>query len=123
MKTTARTLIILLAAGLISLGWYAYSTTASSQTSMPERPTEFAATDTTTDTTDQTPPTRPEGDEHNEQSFSISRVLGGMAGTIGQTALVIALVVLARKLGNWVGVRYQKKTQLSNKLNAPPHLN
>jgi len=104
MKTIARTLIILLAAGLISLGWYAYSTTDSGQTSMPERPAELAVADNVADagadTADQTRPPRPEGDEHDEQGFSVSRVLGGMAGTIGQTALVIALVVQCRR-GSW----------------------
>lgn len=123
MKTIARTLIILLAAGLISLGWYAYSTTDSGQTSMPERPTEFAATGAATDTADQPPPPRPEGDEHGEQGFSVSRVLGGMAGTIGQTALVIALVVLTRKLGNWLSAGYFKKSKTHGSLNAPPHPN
>jgi hypothetical protein len=117
----------LVAAGLISLGWYAYSTTDSAQTSMPERPTEFAptndATDTESDTADQTPPPRPEGHEHHDEGFSISRVLGGMAGTIGQTALVIALVVLARKLGNWVCVGYFKKGKTNGRLNAPPQPN
>jgi hypothetical protein len=123
MKIIPRTLIILLAAGLISLGWYAYSITDSAQTSMPERPAEFAAADAGADTANQVPPPRPEGHEHDEQGFSVGRVLGGMAGTIGQTALVIALVVLVRKLGNWVSVGYFKKDKTHGKLNAPPQPN
>jgi hypothetical protein len=122
MKTIARTLIILLAAGLISLGWYAYSTTDSAQTSMPERPPEFAAADDAADaeadTADQTPPPRPEGHEHHDEGFSISRVLGGMAFTVGQMTLVIALVVLARKLGNWVAVCRTKEARVDSRIRA-----
>ena len=127
MKTITRTLIILLAAGLISMGWYAYSTTNSTQTSMPDRSVEFAAADDAanagTDAADQAQPSRPDGGEHAEQSFSVSRVLSGTAVIIGQTAIVIALVVLVRKLGNWLSTSYFKKSRTHGKLNAPPQPN
>ena len=122
MKTIALTLIILIAAGLISLGWYAYSTTDSAQTSMPERPVELTtaddAADAGADTADQTPPPRPEGDE---QGFSVSRVLGGLAGTIGQTALIIALVVLARKLGTWLSAGLKKPAKTRRRVGVSSH--
>jgi len=129
MKTITRTLIILLTAGLISLGWYAYATTNSTQTSMPDQPAEFAAADDAanteaanagTDVADQVPPSRPDG---GEQSFSVSRVLSGVAIIIGQTVIVIALVVLVRKLGNWLRTSYFRKSETHGKLNAPPQPN
>ena len=106
MKTIARTLIILFAAGLIALGWTTYASTDSAQSSQPERPAEFtssdeaAASQLATDEVGQTSSTEAENHEHAEQSFSAGRVLSGMVVTIGQTALVIGLVFLFRKLTN-----------------------
>lgn len=98
IKTVGRTFIILIAAGLIALGWYAFSTTVSSQmTEPPDRPAEFTQTDGTTSEMSQVPPARPDGEE---MGFSFSRILTGMAANVGITALVIGLVILFRK---WAG--------------------
>ena len=114
----ARTLIILLAAGLISLGWYAYSITDSAQSSMPERPAEFsAADDAGVDTSEPLPP-RP--DDH-KMGLSVGGVLSGMVGIIGQTALVIALVTLARKLGTWLSAGYKKPTKTRRRVGVSSH--
>lgn len=119
MKTIARTLVILLTAGLIALGWTAYAATNSGQTSMPERPAEFAPADDGTADPDQTLPPRPDGDR---MGFSVDRVLGGMAVIIAQTALVIALVVGARKLGNWLSDRYFKQPKTRRREYLDSHL-
>jgi hypothetical protein len=104
MKNLVRTLIILIAAGLIALGWYAFSTTAASQAVEPARPAEFTPMDEPTG--DQMPtsetseglPARPE--EGGEMGFSLTRILTGMAANMGITAVVIVLIVWLRKLVN-----------------------
>jgi uncharacterized membrane protein YphA (DoxX/SURF4 family) len=119
MKTIARTLIILFAAGLIALGWTAYANTDSAQSSMPERPAEFAPADGATADTGEA-----ESHHHDgEEGFSVSRVLGGLALISGQTALVIALVALARLLGNWLVGYFNEARSHQRRLNAPPRAN
>lgn len=118
MKTIARTLIILLAAGLIALGWAAYATTDSGQTSMPDRPAEFAPADDGTADPGQALPPRPDGDE---MGFTVDRVLGGMAVIIAQTALIIALVAGVRKLGNWLSDRYFKQPKTRRRVGVSSH--
>lgn len=119
MKTIARTLIILLAAGLIALGWSAHASTDSAQSSMPDRPAEFAPAD---DAATVTGEAMPDHFEDHDSGFSVSRVLGGLAVISGQTALVIALVALARMLGNWL-VGYFNEAKSHRRFNAPsrPH--
>lgn len=116
MKTIGRTFIILITAGLIALGWYAFSTTSASQImEPPDRPTEFSQTDetagsqistaevetaesqTSTAEVSEDRPARPEG---GEMGFSLSRLSTGMAVSLGQIALVIGLVILFQKLIN-----------------------
>jgi hypothetical protein len=103
MKNLGRTLIILIAASLIALGWYAYSTTAVSQSMQLPRPADF--TPRGEPPSGQMPPgemnagrpARPEGDAGG---FSLPRILTGMAAKIGMTAVVIILVVLLRRLSH-----------------------
>jgi hypothetical protein len=103
LKNLINTFIILIAAGLIALGWYAFSTTAAGQAMAPARPAEFAQMDETS--LDQAPagesseelPARPEG---GDMGFSLARILTGMSANLGITALVVGLVVWLRKLAN-----------------------
>ncbi|MCB0163929.1 MAG: hypothetical protein KDI79_06880 [Anaerolineae bacterium] len=116
LKIVGRTFIILIVAGLIGLGWYAFSTTSASQIMEPsDRPAEFSQTDeaagseistaevettesqTSTAEVSEDMPARPEG---GEMGFSLSRVSTGMAVSLGQIALVIGLVILFQKLIN-----------------------
>ncbi|MEW5960209.1 MAG: hypothetical protein AB1801_20995 [Chloroflexota bacterium] len=98
MKNLGRTFIILIAAGSIALGWYAFSTTAATQSmEPPARPVEFTQTGEAAGEMSENPPVRPEG---GEMGFSLTRVLTGMAANVGITAAVIVLVVLLRKLAN-----------------------
>lgn len=103
MKTLGRTFIILIAAGLIALGWYAFSATAASQSVEPARPAEVSQTSgstadqTLTTESGEDVPTRPEG---SDMGFSLARVFTGMAANVGVTALVIVLIVWLRKLIN-----------------------
>lgn len=98
MKTFGRTFIILIAAGLIALGWYAFSTTSASQMmEPPDRPPEFSQTDGENGEVSEDMPPRPEGEA---MGFSLSRILTGTVVIVGEFALVIGLVVLFRKLIN-----------------------
>ena len=104
LNTLGRTFIILIAAGLIALGWYAFSTSAASQMmEPPARSAEFSQTDEAissqmpTGEIGEDGPARPDG---GEMGFSLSRVLTGMATNVGITALVIVLLVWLRKLIN-----------------------
>jgi hypothetical protein len=103
LKTFGRVLIVLTAAGLIALGWYAFSTTAADQSMLPARPAGFIQTGEPTDgqvpagDTNEDRPVRPDDDE---MSFALPRVLAGMAGKMVITAVVIVLVVLLRRLIN-----------------------
>jgi hypothetical protein len=120
MKTIARTLIIILAAGLIALGWTAYAATDSTQSSLPDRPAEFAPADDAAADIDEAPPARPEADE---LGFSVGRILSGLAVIIGQTTLVIGLVALARKFGNWLISYFRVVKSHRQRLNVPLHPN
>lgn len=125
MKTIARTLIILFAAGLIALGWTAYANTDSAQSSLSERPAEFVPADgTVTDQLATADTGETESYHHDgEEGFSVSRVMSGMAVISGQMALIIALVGLARMLGNWLVSYFNEAKLHRSRLNAPPNSN
>ena len=103
MKNLVSTFIILIAAGIIALGWYAFSTTTASQSMLPTVSADF--TQTVEPTSGQMPtsetsdglPARLEG---GEMGFSFIRIFTGMAANVGITALVIILIVWLRKLIN-----------------------
>ncbi|MFN8458751.1 MAG: hypothetical protein U0401_29540 [Anaerolineae bacterium] len=102
LKNLGRMVIILFAAGLIALGWYAFSTTAAGQVTEPDRRAEFTQRD------------EPDGDqlplrpERGEAGFSMARILGGMAANTGIIALVIVLVVWLRRLVNRLTLHHFK---------------
>ena len=101
LKTLGRTFIILIAASVIGLSWYAVSTTSFSQSLAPDRPPEFAQSDEAAadqlaaDEGERKPPPGAEGEEAGN---SLSQLFSGLTTIVGQTALVIALVtgVIAR---------------------------
>jgi hypothetical protein len=96
IKNLGRILIILIAAALIALGWYAFSTTAiGSRFTPPDRPANFAPLGEPPGEMSEGRPPRPEG---GEMGFSLARLFIGMAANVGITALVIVLVVWLRKL-------------------------
>ena len=101
LKTLGRTFIILIAASVIGLSWYAVSTTSFSQSLAPDRPPEFAQSDEaaadqlTADEGERKPAPGAEGEEAGN---SLSQLFSGMTTIVGQTALVIALVALMRML-------------------------
>lgn len=95
IKNLGRTFIILIAAGLIALGWYAFSTTAaSSDFTPPERPAGFVESGELPGEMDEG---RLHGPEGSEMGFSLARIFIGMAANVGLVAVVTVLVVLLRK--------------------------
>lgn len=96
IKNLGRILIILMAAGLIALGWYAFSTTViGSQFTQPDRPAGFVEPDELPGVMDEGRPPMPEG---GEMDFSLARIFIGMAANVGLVAVVTVLVILLRKL-------------------------
>ncbi|MBI1882190.1 MAG: hypothetical protein HYR94_28790 [Chloroflexi bacterium] len=103
LKNLVSTFIILLAAGLISLGWYVFSITAASQSVQPTIPPGITQTDEPASgqmPAGDTSKDLPAGPEGNEMGFSLTRTLTGMAANVGITALVIVLIVWLRKLAD-----------------------
>lgn len=95
IKNLGRTLIILIAASLIALGWVAFSTTvASSQFTPPDRSAGFVEPGELPGERGEGRPPRPEG---GEMGFSLARLFFGMAANVGIIGLVIVLVVWLRK--------------------------
>lgn len=111
LKTLGRTLIILMAAGLISLGWYAYATTAAESSILQDdhsqviQDGEGREGGETSEEGQRLPP--PEG----ESSSTLVRLLNGMAPLVGQVALAVVVVSLLRMLIKRVKPMFARKEQ------------
>ena len=104
--------IILIAAGLISAGWYAFATVSSEQSLVQDGSAEFAPDGEQLSEEGQRE--HPPGAEGEGASNSVSQLFSGMAVIVGQTALVIALVALMRMLINKFGPMVFNKTKANS---------
>lgn len=115
LKTLGRTLIILMAAGLIGLGWYVYTTTAVDQSITTER---YA----------QTAPDGEEGERREPPSegegggSSLTQLFSGMGLIVGQTAAAVIVVTLIRMLIQWLKPVFFKKHKTQSSKSAPAQL-
>lgn len=111
LKMFGRTLIVLIAAALISLGWYTYATTAADSTILQDEhgqvsPEGEGLEDRVAGEDGQRLPP-PEG----ESSSTLVRLLTGMASVAGKVALAVVVVSSIRVLIKRVKPMFSKKGQ------------